>query len=81
MQMTRRGDVWNFAPERVLTYGIEQPAFSQPNIEDRGRTSATLIMSVWGVRLIWHPGRHVITNALASLAAASVWGIGIRKPK
>src|SRR5579871_5154026 len=38
-----------FAPGRVLTYGIEQPAFFSA---------------------------HVIANALASLAAASVWGIG-----
>ncbi len=69
-----------FAPGRVLTYGIEQPAFfSAQAIEDRGALgSAFDYVSPEGrVRLeLPLPGRHVIANALASLAAASVWGIG-----
>jgi len=69
-----------FAPGRVLTYGIEQPAFfAAEAIEDRGALgSAFDYVSPEGrVRLeLSLPGRHVIANALASLAAASVWGIG-----
>src|SRR5215475_8835960 len=69
-----------FAPGRVLTYGIEQTAFfTAQAIEDRGALgSAFDYVSPEGrVRLeLALPGRHVIANALASLAAASVWGIG-----
>jgi UDP-N-acetylmuramoyl-tripeptide--D-alanyl-D-alanine ligase len=70
----------SYAPGRVLTYGIEQPAFfTAQAIEDRGALgSAFDYVSPEGrVRLeLSLPGRHVIANALASLAAASVWGIG-----
>src|SRR5258706_6941691 len=70
-----------FAPGRVVTYGIEKPAFfSAENIEDRGAlgTSFDYLSPEGRVRLeLALPGRHVIANALASLAAASVWGIGI----
>jgi UDP-N-acetylmuramoyl-tripeptide--D-alanyl-D-alanine ligase len=69
-----------FAPGRVLTYGMEKPAFfTAEAIEDRGALgSAFDYVSPEGrVRLeLALPGRHVIANALASLAAASVWGIG-----
>src|SRR5882672_3857942 len=69
-----------FAPGRVLTYGIEQPAFfTAQAIEDRGALgSAFDYVSPEGrVRLeLSLPGRHVIANALAALAAASVWDIG-----
>ena len=69
-----------FAPGRVLTYGIEAPAFfSAQAIEDRGALgSAFDYVSPEGrVRLeLSVPGRHVIYNALAALAAASVWNIG-----
>ncbi|HWY42384.1 MAG TPA: UDP-N-acetylmuramoyl-tripeptide--D-alanyl-D-alanine ligase [Candidatus Sulfotelmatobacter sp.] len=69
-----------FAPGRVLTYGIEQPAFfTAEAIEDRGALgSAFDYVSPEGrVRLeLSLPGRHVIANALAALAAASVWDIG-----
>src|SRR5262252_5194024 len=74
-----------FAPGRVLTYGIEQPAFfTAEAIEDRGALgSAFDYVSPEGrVRLeLALPGRHVIANALASLAAASVWGIGIEEAR
>ena len=74
-----------FAPGRVLTYGIEQPAFfTAENIEDRGALGSTFdyISPEGRVRLdLALPGRHVIANALASLAAASVWGIGIEEAR
>jgi len=69
-----------FAPGRVLTYGIDAPAFfSADAIEDRGALgSAFDYASPEGrVRLeLPVPGRHAIYNALAALAAASVWNIG-----
>jgi UDP-N-acetylmuramoyl-tripeptide--D-alanyl-D-alanine ligase len=69
-----------FAPGRVLTYGVEHPAFfSAENIEDRGALGTTFdyVSPEGRVRLdVALPGRHVIANALAALAAASVWGIG-----
>jgi UDP-N-acetylmuramoyl-tripeptide--D-alanyl-D-alanine ligase len=69
-----------FAPGRVLTYGIEKPAFFvATEIEDRGAFgSAFDYVSPEGrVRLeLTVPGRHAISNALAALAAASVWNIG-----
>jgi len=69
-----------FAPGRVLTYGIEKPAFFMAaEIEDRGALgSAFDYLSPEGrVRLeLTVPGRHAIWNALAALAAASVWNIG-----
>jgi len=68
------------APGRVLTYGIDAPAFfSATAIEDRGALgSAFEYVSPEGrVRLeLPVPGRHAIYNALAALAAASVWNIG-----
>ena len=69
-----------FAPGRVLTYGIEKPAFFMAkDIEDRGALgSAFEYVSPEGrLRLeLAVPGRHAISNALAALAAASVWNIG-----
>jgi len=69
-----------FAPGRVLTYGIDAPAFfSAAAIEDRGALgSAFDYVSPEGrVRLeLPVPGKHAIYNALAALAAASVWNIG-----
>ena len=69
-----------FAPGRVLTYGIEHSAFFRAeHIEDRGAlgTSFDYVNPEGHVRLeLPLPGRHVIANALAALAAASVWGIG-----
>jgi UDP-N-acetylmuramoyl-tripeptide--D-alanyl-D-alanine ligase len=69
----------------VVTYGIEQPAFfTAENIEDRGALGTTFdhVSPEGRVRLeLALPGRHVIANALASLAAASVWGIGITEAR
>jgi len=68
------------APGRVLTYGIEKPAFfSADEIEDRGALGSSFdyVSPEGRVRLeLSVPGRHAIYNALAALAAASVWGIG-----
>jgi UDP-N-acetylmuramoyl-tripeptide--D-alanyl-D-alanine ligase len=68
------------APGRVLTYGIEKSAFFMAQeIEDRGAFgSAFDYVSPEGrVRLeLSVPGHHAISNALAALAAASVWDIG-----
>src|SRR5216684_621922 len=74
-----------FAPGRVLTYGIEQPAFfTAENIEDRGALGTTFdyVSPEGRVRLdLALPGRHVIADALASLTAASVWGLGIEEAR
>src|SRR5438270_12254508 len=69
-----------FAPGRVLTYGIENTAFFMGReIEDRGAlgTAFEYVSPEGRVRLELNvPGRHAIANALAALAAASVWDIG-----
>jgi len=73
------------APGRVLTYGIEHPAFFMAsNIEDRGALGTTFdcVSPEGRMRLeLSLPGRHVIANTLASLAAASVWHIGIEEAR
>src|SRR2546425_823598 len=70
-----------FAPGRVLTYGVEKQAFFMAqDIEDRGALGSAFdyISPEGRVRLELNvPGRHAIANALAALAAASVWGIGV----
>jgi UDP-N-acetylmuramoyl-tripeptide--D-alanyl-D-alanine ligase len=67
------------APGRVLTYGIAKAAdFRAEAIEDRGALGSTLVVVHDGKRVrleLALAGRHVISNALAALAAASVWGI------
>jgi UDP-N-acetylmuramoyl-tripeptide--D-alanyl-D-alanine ligase len=68
------------APGRVLTYGIANAAdFRAEAIEDRGALGSTFVLAEGGKRVrleLAFAGRHVISNALAALAAASVWGIG-----
>ena len=68
------------APGRVLTYGIANAAdFRAEGIEDRGALGSTFVLVESGKRVrleLALAGRHVISNALAALAAASVWGIG-----
>src|SRR6266403_6138314 len=68
------------APGRVFTYGIENTAdYRAEGIEDRGALGSAFILMENGRRTrleVALPGRHVISNALAALAAASVWGIG-----
>ena len=67
------------APGQVQTYGIENPAdFRAEAIEDHGALGSTFVVAAKGQsgRLeLALPGRHLISNALAALAAASVWGI------
>ncbi|HXM95872.1 MAG TPA: UDP-N-acetylmuramoyl-tripeptide--D-alanyl-D-alanine ligase [Candidatus Dormibacteraeota bacterium] len=68
------------APGRVVTYGIENPAdFRAEAIEDRGALGSAFMLAAPGQRMrlkMAVPGRHLIANALAALAAASAWGIG-----
>src|SRR5262249_28445227 len=68
------------APGKVLTYSVEKPAdFRAEQIEDRGALGSEFTLVECGKRTrmeLTLPGRHVISNALASLAAASAWGIG-----
>ncbi len=68
------------APGRVLTYGVEKLAdFRAEAIEDRGALGSSFlyVAPAGRARLEFPlPGRHLISNALASLAAATVWGVG-----
>jgi UDP-N-acetylmuramoyl-tripeptide--D-alanyl-D-alanine ligase len=68
------------APGRVLTYGIDSAAdYRAEAIEDRGALGSAFVLVENGKRTrleLALPGRHVISNALAALGAASVWGIG-----
>ena len=68
------------APGRVIFYGAEKPAeFMAEEIEDRGALGSSFKLVHKGKRTQIEmplPGRHVVMNALAALAAASVWGIG-----
>jgi UDP-N-acetylmuramoyl-tripeptide--D-alanyl-D-alanine ligase len=67
------------APGRVLTYGIANPAdFRAEAIEDRGALGSSFVLVQGGKRVrleLALAGRHVISNALASLAAASIWEV------
>lgn len=67
------------APGRVIFYGVEKPAeFSAEEIEDRGALGSSFTLVHRGTRTRMElplPGRHVVANALAALAAASVWNI------
>ena len=69
------------APGRVIFYGIEKAAeFRAEGIEDRGAlgSSFTLVHGAKRTRMeLSLPGRHVVLNAVASLAAASVWSVGV----
>jgi UDP-N-acetylmuramoyl-tripeptide--D-alanyl-D-alanine ligase len=68
------------APGRVIFYGVEKPAeFAAEEIEDRGALGSSFTLVHRGKRTRMElplPGRHVIWNALAGIAAASVWNIG-----
>jgi UDP-N-acetylmuramoyl-tripeptide--D-alanyl-D-alanine ligase len=64
----------------VLTYGMVRAAdFRAEDIEDHGALGSTFAFVQGGKRVrleLALAGRHVISNALGALAAASVWGIG-----
>ena len=68
------------APGRVIFYGVEKPAeFAAEEIEDRGALGSSFTLAHRGRRTRMElslPGRHVVSNALAAIAAASIWGIG-----
>ena len=68
------------APGRVIFYGIEKPAeFTAEGIEDRGALGSAFTLVYNGKRSrieMSLPGRHVVLNALAAIAAASLWNIG-----
>ena len=68
------------APGRVVFYGVEKPAeFQAEDIEDRGALGSSFTLAYQGRRTRMElalPGRHVVSNALAALAAASEWKIG-----
>jgi UDP-N-acetylmuramoyl-tripeptide--D-alanyl-D-alanine ligase len=68
------------APGRVIFFGVDKPAeFAAEEIEDRGAlgSSFTLVHRARRTRMeLPLPGRHVVWNALAAIAAASVWNIG-----
>jgi UDP-N-acetylmuramoyl-tripeptide--D-alanyl-D-alanine ligase len=69
------------APGRVIFYGVEKPAdYNAEEIEDRGALGSAFTVVYRGKRARMEmslPGRHVVTNALAAIAAASVWNVGI----
>jgi len=67
------------APGRVIFYGVDKPAeFAAEDIEDRGALGSSFTLVHRGRRTRMDlplPGRHVVWNALAAIAAASVWNI------
>lgn len=69
------------APGRVISYGVEQPGdFMAEEIEDRGALGSAFTVVHGGecTRMeLSLPGRHVVGNALAAIAAASVWNVGV----
>ena len=77
---SRVGNFAQVAPGRVLTFGITERAdFRAENIQDRGLNGSEFdFLGPEGRARLCLPlaGRHNISNALAALAAASVWGVG-----
>ena len=73
------------APGRVIFYGVETPAeFRAEGIEDRGALGSAFTLIHKGQRMRLEtslPGRHVVWNALAAIAAASEWGIGAEEAR
>jgi UDP-N-acetylmuramoyl-tripeptide--D-alanyl-D-alanine ligase len=73
------------APGRVLTFGVSERAdFRAENIQDRGLNGSEFdVLGPQGRARLNLPlaGRHNISNALAALAAASVWGVGAAEAK
>src|SRR5579864_369113 len=68
------------APGRVITFGAAGRAdFRAENIQDRGLNGTEFdFVAPQGRARLRLPlaGRHQVSNALAALAAASVWGVG-----
>ena len=70
-----------YAPGRVIYYGVEKDAeYKAEDIEDRGALGSAFTLVHQGKRSrieMSLPGRHVVLNAVAAIAAASEWGIGV----
>jgi UDP-N-acetylmuramoyl-tripeptide--D-alanyl-D-alanine ligase len=70
-----------FAPGRVIYYGVEKDAeYKAEEIEDRGALGSAFTLVYQGKRSrieMSLPGQHVVLNAVAAIAAASEWGIGV----
>ncbi len=75
----------DIAPGRVVTFGVEARAdFRAEKIQDHGLNGSEFdFLSSQGRARLSLPlaGRHNISNALAALAAASVWGVGAAEAK
>src|SRR5882762_4253391 len=73
------------APGRVMTFGFSSSAeFRAERIDDRGAGGIEFdFIAPTGRARLTLPlaGRHNISNALAALAAASVWGVGAVEAK
>jgi UDP-N-acetylmuramoyl-tripeptide--D-alanyl-D-alanine ligase len=73
------------APGRVVTFGVAERAdFRAENIQDRGLNGTEFdFVGPEGRARLRLPlaGRHNISNALAALGAASVWGVGAAEAK
>ena len=73
------------APGRVVTFGLDGGAdFRAENIVDRGMEGSEFdFVGPAGLTRLALPlaGRHNISNALAALAAAGVWGVGASEAK
>src|SRR5579863_174654 len=73
------------APGRVVTFGVSESAdFRAENIQDRGLHGTEFDFIAQGQRArlsLPLAGRHNVSNALAALAAASVWGVGAAEAK
>jgi UDP-N-acetylmuramoyl-tripeptide--D-alanyl-D-alanine ligase len=73
------------APGRVITFGLSAGAdFRAENVVDRGMDGSEFdfVGPKDRVRLMLPlAGRHNISNALAALAAADVWGVGAAEAK
>jgi UDP-N-acetylmuramoyl-tripeptide--D-alanyl-D-alanine ligase len=73
------------APGSVVTYGVAERAdFRAEKIQDRGLDGSEFdFLGPEGRSRLSLPlaGRHNISNALAALAAASVWRVGIAEAK
>jgi UDP-N-acetylmuramoyl-tripeptide--D-alanyl-D-alanine ligase len=73
------------APGRLITFGVEARAdFRAAKIEDRGLNGSEFdFLGPQGRSRLSLPlaGRHNVSNALAALAAASVWGVGAAEAK
>jgi len=71
------------APGRVVFYGLEKPAeYRAEEIEDRGALGSAFTLIHGGKRTRLEmslPGRHVVANALAAIAAASEWKVGVEE--